>query len=766
MPAERELASPLTGRICFHLAENRQTEDPAESEHPFAFLATWTPGPDASGEERHRPLANVIRERVEAGRRDLPVLLEPVRESARRCPRIAELLESGELFQPLAWTAAEAYAFLALVPTLEDAGLTVRIPEWGPAPPRLQLDVELGTTGAQPLTAGVLLSFSSELALDGEPLSDEERAAALAASAGLMFLKGRWVEVDPDALQSVMARWSEAERSAGGAVTLQEGLRLLAGAGPIGRGPKKSKASGDDDEEDLRPWSTVRASGVLAERLESMLRRGARARPPRALKARLRGYQREGLRWLRLVTDLGLGACLADDMGLGKTIQVIALILARRPRRAAARRPSLVIVPASVLGNWERELARFAPSLSVRRLHASGGLIGEDLAAARRDPAAFAEGVDVLLTTYAMVRRAPGLADSTWSLLVLDEAQAIKNPEAARTRAIAKIPADGRVALTGTPVENRVGDLWSIFDVISPGLLGTRDEFASFLEAVRDREDRYAPLRRLVRPFILRRLKTDPGIAPELPEKTEMTTDCLLTRSQAALYEQSVDELKTVLRTATGMKRRGAILAFLTRFKQICNHPDLWTGGGGFAVRESGKLKRLVEISEELAARDERLLVFTQYRMMTGPLAEALREVFGRPGLVLHGGTPVARRVDLIDDFQRPDGPPFFVLSLKAGGTGLNLTAAQHVVHFDRWWNPAVENQATDRAYRIGQHRAVFVHKFVTRGTIEERIAAMIDSKLELAEEILSGEAGPRLTELDDRELLELVQLDLSQVAG
>ena len=346
----------------------------------------------------------------------------------------------------------------------------------------------------------------------------------------------------------------------------------------------------------------------------------------------------------------------------------------------------------------------------------------------------------------------------------MDEAQAIKNPAARQTKAVKRLKADARIALTGTPVENRIGDLWSLFDYLCPGLLGSSSRFKGFVKSLsRRKTDQYAPLRNLVGPYILRRLKTDRSIIEDLPEKTEMQAYCGLSKAQAALYQKGVRDLAASIQELDGMQRRGLVLASLLRFKQICNHPSQLLGDGLYKPTDSGKFARLAELCEEIASRQEKMLVFTQFREMTEPLAGYLAEQFGQPGLVLHGGTPVSRRKKLVDQFQREDGPPFFVLSLKAGGTGLNLTEASHVVHFDRWWNPAVENQATDRAFRIGQRRNVLVHKFVCQGTVEEKIDALIRDKIALARDVLEGGAETLLTEMDNEDLLKLVSLDIDR---
>jgi len=569
--------------------------------------------------------------------------------------------------------------------------------------------------------------------------------------------------VDREKLGEVLRRWKAAQRSAADGLSFIEAMRLLSGA---------DLADGKPEAEADREWAGVKAGAWLAETLAEL--RGARgaeqANPGDALHTALRPYQREGVRWLWLLSRLGLGGCLADDMGLGKTVQVLALLLLLKRHRAIPG-PHLLVVPASLLANWKTEAERFAPSVRVLVAHPSA-LPREELAAL--GPEALA-GHDLVVVSYGAVQRFPWLEATSFGLVVLDEAQAIKNPAARQTRAVKALKSRVRLALTGTPVENRAGDLWSIFDFVNPGLLGSAKEFGAFLKRASDadpaaagdgeaRPSPYGALRELVRPYILRRLKTDRAVIADLPDKTEVKAFCSLTKRQAALYQESVESLAREIAEVNPedrMRRRGLVLSYLMRFKQICNHPSQWLGDGAYAPAESGKLARLAEIAEVVASRQEKALIFTQFREMTAPLARFLGDAFGRPGLVLSGDTKVRDRAELVRRFQEDEAIPFFVLSLKAGGTGLNLTAATHVIHFDRWWNPAVENQATDRTFRIGQKKGVLVHKLVCRGTVEERIDALLEDKRKLSRELLEGSDEVRLTELDDRELLQLVSLDL-----
>ncbi len=512
-------------------------------------------------------------------------------------------------------------------------------------------------------------------------------------------------------------------------------------------------------------WSRVEAGTWLGRTLEGLRGPGglAAADPGADLRGTLRPYQKIGVSWLAFASSLRLGVCLADDMGLGKTIQVLALLLLHK-RRGRGGPPHLLVAPASLLANWQAEIDRFAPSLATLLAHPSamparelGELGSADLT-----------GTDLVITTYGTLARLEALRAREWSLVILDEAQAIKNPGARQTQAVKTLKAHARIALTGTPVENRLGDLWSIYDFLDPGLLGSAREFSAFAKRLADRRDEsYAPLRRLIQPYLLRRLKTDRSIVADLPDKTEVKAFCLLSGRQASLYQKTVDELAHALGGLNqGMERRGLVLAYLMRFKQICNHPAHWLGEGTWDEAGSGKLARLREIVEAVATKQEKLLVFTQFREVTEPLAAFLAGLFGRAGLVLHGSTPVKARGGLVRRFQEDPTVPFFVLSLKAGGAGLNLTAASHVVHFDRWWNPAVEDQATDRAYRIGQHRNVLVHKLVCRGTVEERIDRLIEDKQALVRGVLQGGGETLLTEMSDEELMTMVALDLRRATA
>src|SRR3984893_809112 len=745
---ERNPLWRTVGRVSFHLAENERDPD-----YPFAFLASYSSRLSAEGRAQHMPLGRALQEYAGAkNRAALLSLLQPIHHAAERIAWVKEMVEAGDIYNPLAWTPTDAYKLLKDIPALEESGLMVRVPDWWKAsrPPRPVVSV---TVGNKPMiSADALLDFSVAVTLDGQPLDEKELRAILDSSGGLVSLKGKWVELDRDKLAEALKHWKNVERAAhDGGISFFEGMRMLSGANLQGDAAAVVP-------EEAKEWVGISAGPDLAKILQELRQpeRAPDATPPE-MRTELRPYQQAGVHWLRFMTRLGLGPCLADDMGLGKTIQVLALLLHLKHESTQRENPSLLVVPASLIANWKAEISRFTPSLSMFIAHPSENN-GEGKALD-----SFGD-CDLVITTYAMLVRLDSLRQREWRLAILDEAQTIKNAGTRQARAVKELRCGCRIALTGTPVENRLSDLWSLFDFLNPSLLGGAKAFASFVKQMNARESNsYGPLRRLVQPYILRRLKTDKRIISDLPEKTEVNAFCGLSKQQAALYQQAVKELAQQIGQADGIKRRGIVLSYLMRLKQICNHPSQLTGDNTYAAEHSGKFQRLAEICRELAERQEKVLIFSQFREIAAPLAEFLREIFGKPGLVLHGQTPVRKRRELVEVFQSEDGPPFFVLSLKAGGTGLNLTAASYVIHFDRWWNPSVENQATDRAFRIGQKRNVLVHKFVCRGTVEDKIDELIAQKADLSGQLLDGGAETLLTEMSNDQLLHFVSLDMSK---
>lgn len=750
----------LLGKVTFHLAENKRSPD-----KPFAFLATCAHRMSARSKLQHLPLAEALKQYAgEKNQERLTALLEPVRSAAKDSPVVREMLDSRQLFQPHALTVAQAHRLLTQVPEMEAAGLVLRLPDWWKARSRFRAEVQvkIGQKEESRVGSDSLLDFSVDLALNGESLTAEERQQILQSADGLILLRGKWVEVDQDKLQQALSHWDHVEQEFGDGVDFIQGMRLLAGV----------QLGNEQIDADVAGWTRVTSGEWLTEVLDQLRDPSGivDCQPGQNLDATLRPYQVDGVRWLWFMTKMGLGACLADDMGLGKTIQVIDLLLLLKHESSAAKgklsEVSLLIVPASLVGNWKAEFQKFAPSLNVFYAHRS-----ENDASTLKEfataPEQSVRDFDVVVTTYSLARRESWFAELDWQLIVLDEAQAIKNASSAQAKSVHKLRSSGRIALSGTPVENHLGELWSLFHFCCPGLLGNVTQFKQFIKSLSQQKNTqaYGALRKLVRPYILRRMKTDPGIVPDLPDKTEMRVDCGLSKSQATLYQRALKELKKRLDDAEeGVQRSGIVLSTLMQLKQICNHSSQFLGDDEYSVTNSGKFQKLQQICQSIAERQERVLVFTQFQSLTEPLAEYLATLFGKPGLVLHGGVAVKKRKQLVDQFQADDGPPFFVISVKAGGTGLNLTAASHVVHFDRWWNPAVENQATDRAFRIGQKKNVLVHKFVCRGTVEERIDEMIRDKQELSDQILKAGAEAQLTKMSNKELLDFVAIDLSRI--
>jgi len=738
----------VVGRVCLHLAENKR--DP---EYHFAFVATYVHKVSSQAKPQHLPLGRALKHYAGAkDRQKLLALLSPLSRAAEQSPIIRELLDSGDIYHPLPWTSTEAYRFLCEIALYEQAGLVVRVPDWWSARHRPRPKVSVSVGGRAPSTLGMraLLDFDVKLTLDGKDLSKKELQTLLSATEGLVLLKGQWVEVDGDKLNHVLDQWHGVQEQAeAGGVSFGEAMRMLAGAQLDGSDVLSAEAA--------RPeWSEVVAGKWLTSRLDALRAPNLAAEIDRnaGLNGELRPYQKLGVQWLWTLRGLELGGCLADDMGLGKTIQVLGVL--SMSRRQKEKGVDLLVVPASLIDNWRLEIERFAPEINVLIAHPSA-IPSREL---KKLPEKKVAAHDAVITTYGTVMRTEWMKSHAWRSVILDEAQAIKNPDAKQTRAVKALDSRWRLALTGTPVENRLGDLWSIFDFLNPGLLGSTKAFNGLCKSMAS--GGYAPLRRLMQPYVLRRLKTDKSVIADLPDKTEVNAYCLLSKRQAALYQQSVKEMKTAIEEIDGIERRGVVLAFLLRFKQICNHPSHWLGDGSYEAEDSGKLSRLRELSESIASRQAKVLVFTQFREMIEPLAGFLATVFGRSGLVMHGGTPVKQRQGLVKSFQEDERVPFMVLSLKVGGTGLNLTAASHVIHFDRWWNPAVENQATDRAFRIGQKKNVLVHKFICRGTVEERIDELLAGKQRLSDEVLSGAAESALTEMSNEELIAMVSLNLN----
>ncbi len=710
-------------------------------------------------------------------------LLADLGQAARYFPAIETSLDTATP-ESCDLTTVEAYSFLREVsPQLEQLGLGVLTPPWwerisgGPARLGVRLKVRSNLThdaGAGQATVAPRFSLDSlvdydwQVALGNEVMSKEEFRRLADLKVPLVKVRGEWVEINAKEVESAIAFWEQRARRRG--LTVRDVLAMsLAGTDAGADARPDTGAAAIGPEVDPRPGEAglpvvgIDMDEALAD-LTSRLAAGERIQElpePRTLSGTLRPYQIRGLSWLAFLERYGLGACLADDMGLGKTVQMIALLL-RAKEEGTLRAPTLLVCPTSVVGNWQRELARFGPSLGVMVHHGPCRLAADDF-----EPAAAA--CDVVLTTYALLPRdETTLSQVRWNAVVLDEAQNIKNPEAKQSRSAHRLSAGFRVALTGTPVENRLSELWSIMDFLNPGYLGSfadfRQRYAIPIERYRDAKAS-SSLRNLTRPFILRRVKTDPRIIQDLPEKQEAKVYPSLTREQVTLYEAVVRDMLARIESASGMERRGIILSTLLKLKQVCNHPAQFLHDRSSLDNRSGKLTRLAEMLEEAIGEGDRALVFTQFAEMGSMLQTYLSRALDCEVLFLHGGVPQKARDKMIQRFQNdPAGPPVFILSLKAGGTGLNLTRASYVFHFDRWWNPAVENQATDRAFRIGQTKNVHVYKFVTAGTVEERIDQLIEEKKALAEEII-GTGEDWITEMSTDQLRDLFVLRRESLA-
>jgi len=675
-------------------------------------------------------------------------LLFSLGQASGVCPRIEESLKSAA---PDGYSidATGAHDFLTTkAVALEEAGFGVMLPAWWTrkgTKTRLTAGAHVKSPFAHGagLSLNALLNFQWQVSIGGEKITLAELRALAKLKAPLVKFRGQWIQVNAEEIQAALDFW---KKKGAGQITAREAIHMALGAAKL-PGPIE--------------FSGITADGWISDLIQQLEGRRTfeELLPPEGLQARLRPYQVRGYSWLAFVKRWGLGACLADDMGLGKTIQTLSLI--QRDRREGVSRPVLLLCPTSVVGNWQKEAARFTPELAVMTHHGVGRAKGSEFAERAMQQA-------IVISSYALLHRDFGhLNEVSWAGIVLDEAQNIKNPETKQAVAARALRADYRIALTGTPVENNVGDLWSILEFLNPGLLGPRAEFKrKFYLPIQSGSDPEAParLKKITGPFILRRLKTDPSIINDLPQKMEMKVYCTLTREQASLYAAVVNQSLEAIQSSDGIQRKGIVLSTLTRLKQVCNHPAHFLGDNSPLPGRSGKLARLTEMLEEAILAEDRVLVFSQFSEMGEMLRRHIQETFGREVLFLHGGVPGNQRDHMVERFQEePHGPPVFILSLKAGGTGLNLTRASHVFHFDRWWNPAVENQATDRAFRIGQKRNVQVHKFVCAGTLEERIDDMIEHKKGIAAGVVgTGEAW--LTELSTSQLRDLFALQKSAV--
>ena len=674
-------------------------------------------------------------------------LLSSLAQAGSVCPPITDSLKRK---QPAGYrlNTEEAHGFLeSQAAALQQAGFGVLLPAWWTrqgARTRPGIHARAKTPvmqGGSGMTMTSLIDLDVEMALGDDPISVQELEELAELKAPLVRFRGQWVEINADEIRAAADFWRNRKQ-----ISLREVVQIGLGADQRAQDDNVSLAADD--------W--------LRELLERLQQKGRieRMDAPEDFVGQLRPYQQLGYSWLAFLREWGLGACLADDMGLGKTVQTLAAL--QQDRQQGNGRPNLLVCPTSVINNWQREAARFTPDLPVLLHHGPN----------RHRGAAFrsqADGQHLVVTSYGTMHRDRDLLGTVpWRAAILDEAQNIKNPASQQARTAQGLRADYRIALTGTPVENHVGDLWSIMQFLNPGLLGSQAEFKrNYFQPIQTDRDGAAAarLQKATGPFILRRLKTDRSIIDDLPDKNETKQYCNLTKEQATLYQAVLREAETRLESAEGMKRRGSILETLTKLKQACNHPRQLLGDNSAITGRSGKLARLQEILDEVLPGGDRVLLFSQFAEMGAILQQHVQETYGLETPFLHGGVTRKQRDLMVQRFQDdPDGPQVFVLSLKAGGSGLNLPRANHVIHYDRWWNPAVENQATDRAFRIGQTKDVHVHKLICAGTLEDRIDLMIEIKQETADQVVGTTSERWLTELSNAELRDVLALRANPV--
>ena len=730
----------LVGRIYFHLVEN------SKGDRPFAFMATYSTRLNSEGKSRHLPLKYALKEYGD-DQEKLMDLLTTVYRASEKSVLINEMIDTGEIFHPLAWTPTEAYTFLKEIPLYEEAGILCRIPNWWKSKgASSSVSISMGERKPSLLGMDTILNFNASILIGGVCLSPSEARQLLAESEGLAFIKNKWIPVDHEKLKQTLIAYEKASKLLKDGLSIREAMQLQLN-------PQKWIDMDIDDDEQI--------SISNGEWYESVVQKlcnpdNVQAVKPNAqFKASLREYQKKGLNWLHYLYQLNFGACLADDMGLGKTVQLLAFLNFIYQKKG--QNASLLILPASLITNWINEIHKFYPQLAYYVAHPGFHPQNSQLERTADQLNLY----DLVITTYALSYRYQWIQSYCFRYIILDEAQAIKNPNTKQSKGIKKLNSSNRIIMTGTPIENRLSDLWSLFDFLNPGLLGNKNEFLDFSKRLKNDPKGYRRLRKIIQPYILRRLKTDKSIISDLPDKVEMKTFADLSKKQIVLYEKIISDMKKVIENSDGIQRKGLILSALMKFKQICNHPDQYLGIDTYDEKHSGKFSRLRDICETISEKRESVLVFTQFKEITSHLADFLKNIFNKEGVIIHGSISVKKRKEQIDRFQSGNYVPFMVLSLKAGGVGLNLTKANHVIHFDRWWNPAIENQATDRAFRIGQKKNVIVHKFITRGTIEEKIDQMIEEKKQLSNDIIASAGENWITEMNNEEIMQLFQLKL-----
>jgi SNF2 family DNA or RNA helicase len=716
--------------IFIHIVDSR------DEKYPFSLMVTYT-SKDKNGKVHQMPLQYALIE-YKKDRKKLGRIISVLKQASRISPEIMKLEQSGKLFHPLRITADEAFQILQKYPEFKSRGIQLKVPDWWKSKNRsMSLKMDLAGTTDSYIGLDTLIKVRPSIMINGTEITEEEAGDILNNSDGLRIIKGKWVEVDKEKLESILDAYKKLSRK----ISLRDALKLDVKLRQIGAEEE------NNDKSEQRDWIRQFLSKVRRDSGKSNYE------VPETVSARLRPYQEKGYSWLRYMCSAGFGVCLADDMGLGKTIQVLAYLEYLRAAYSDAK--VILIVPASVIGNWKSEIRRFTHDLEE---HVT------ELRPLKKDEAYNPEAF-LTLTTYGMVRNSPYLQNIYWTGVILDEAQAIKNKNSEQTVSVKKLKAASKIAMTGTPIENNLMNLWSVFDFLDKGLLGSSTQFGEYIRKAEYSPEGYTKLKAAVSPFILRRLKTDRSVISELPEKHEISDYVELTKKQTVLYINETEKLAQTIKNKSEIERKGIILSTITKLKEICNHPDQFLGQSIYDPEESGKFGMLEQICDTIYEKREKVIVFTQYSEMTEVLSEFLSDIFHDRGLVMNGKTPVRLRQDIIKEFNSDRYVPYIVLSVKTGGVGINLTAANHVIHFDRWWNPAVENQATDRAFRIGQRKDVMVHKLICTGTIEEKIDDLIESKKRLADDIIESTGGERLLmQMNENELINILRFDQYKV--
>lgn len=750
------------GKIHFHMADECTKKNDGL---PFKFLATINLRIPGKPRNQFKPLGILLKDLKESSKKNIfNQIISPIQKAKEESSFVKDLWQKDQLFTPTQLTADQANLFLKDNLNITQNGIKCNMPKsWQTNPvksAKLNLTLENDSNEKQSLLGfSSLLRFNFYIQLGDQKISLEEFEKIKSKEEKLIEYHGKWIQLNPKKIDELLSNWQNALATTyKNGISFTEAIRLLSGLNLN----QKNHLTGPNE------LLKIETNSLLESKLADI-------RTPKNFNVEknledikflflgsLRPYQLAGLQWLYSLTQLQLGGCLADDMGLGKTIQILAL-LSLRVFKDKISEPNLLIVPASLLGNWQQEIKKFCPTLKYfiyhRSFHSKDKLVEleENF-----------YGIHLIITTYGMVTKESFFKKYSFQIIVLDEAQNIKNPGTNQAKAVKSLIGKVKFALTGTPVENNIWDLWSIFDFTCPGLLGNLPQFKLYCSNLENQDnpkaDIYKGLKRLVSPYLIRRTKSDPKVISDLPAKIEMINYCNLTPKQITLYQKEVLLLKKSLESDDGIKRKGAILKALIKFKQICNHPSQYLGDNSYSPSQSGKFAKLKELTEVIADNHEKVLIFSQFKELIDILQHFLTEIFSQPGLILHGSQSPSVRKKVVEQFSAKSGPPFLVVSLKAGGSGLNLIEANHVIHFDRWWNPAVEDQATDRAYRIGQKKNVLVHKFICKGTIEDKIDILIRDKKDLSSKLVQSSSGigSSLMNLNNKDLLNIMSLNLN----